>query len=68
MISKVAFVFYLGEMTSWIYNLCISKKKIDHTTSNDFERRNVCKKTAWASFYKMITYGLLAIISFIFGF
>ena len=65
MISSVAFVLFIGELVSSIYNFIISKMRIDHTVSNDFERRNVCKKTAYASFYKMITYGIVMIIAFI---
>lgn len=65
--GNIAFVLFIGELVSYIYNLIISKKKIDHTVSNDFERRNVCKKTANASFYKMCAYGLVAIVARILG-
>lgn len=67
MISSFAFVLYLGKLVSWIYNLYISKKKVDHSVDNTFERKNVCRKTANAIFYEMVTYGLIAIIAFILG-
>ena len=66
MISSFAFVLFLGKLVSWIYNVYISKKKFDHSVDNTFERKNICKKTANAIFYEMITYGLIAIIALIF--
>lgn len=66
MISSIAFVLYLGKLSSWIYNLIMSKSK-DKQVDNSYERRNVCRKTANANFIEMITYGLITIIAFIIG-
>jgi len=44
----------------------MSKSK-DKQIDNSYERRNVCRKTANANFIEMVTYGLIAIITFIIG-
>lgn len=67
MISSIAFVLYLGKLVSWLYNLYVSKKKVDHSIDNTYERKNICRKTANATFYEMITYALVAIIAYILG-
>lgn len=66
MMYRIAFILYLGKLSSWIYNLIMSKSK-DKQVDNSYERRNVCRKTANANLIEMITYGLITIVTFIIG-
>lgn len=67
MIKDISFVLFMGKSASLIYNFVQSKSKVKHDTEHTFERKNICKKTFNALVLETSVYGLIFVLSLIFG-